>query len=144
MSFTLKKKVLAIDYGTKRIGVACSDPFGLFAQPVGTFGRLELFKKLEAICLCDNIEKIIVGYPLSETGQRGTMIEVIDRFIEELQKAFPAFVVETFDEHYSSRDAGHILIASGKSRKERRQKGRLDSTAACIILREYLESHTEK
>ena len=135
-----KKRIVAIDYGTKRIGVAESDPLQLFAQPVGTLERETLFSRLEAMAGREEIEKILVGYPLSSDGSENRMTGVIDRFIEELSIAFPGLPVERVDEHRSSRDAMQILAASGLSRKERNRKGRLDSAAACVILREYLET----
>ena len=141
ISFTLKKRVLAIDYGTKRIGVAQSDPLRIFAQPVGTFDRAGLFKTLQAMLAGNDIEKIIVGYPLSDSGEQNSMTGVVDRFIEELCDAFPLIAVETINEHYSSKNAQRILIASGTSRKARQQKGRLDSAAACVLLSDYLETH---
>lgn len=144
ISLTLKKRVLAIDYGTKRIGLAESDPLRLFAQPIGTFDRTGLFKTLGVMLERDEVEKIIVGYPLSDTGKKNTMTEVLDRFIEELCNAFPMTTIETINEHHSSRDAQHILIASGTSRKKRKQKGRLNSAAACVILSDYLENHDQK
>jgi putative Holliday junction resolvase len=143
MSFTLKKRVIGIDYGTKRIGVAKSDPLQLFAQPVGTFDRAGLFKLLEEMMQLDEIDKVIVGYPLSGNGEKNAMTDVIDRFLEELREAFPRLALDTVDEHHSSRDARQILIASGKSRKVRQEKGRLDSAAACVMLSQYLESRNQ-
>ena len=140
MSLTPKKRVVAIDYGTKRIGVARSDPLWLFAQPVGTFDRPGLSKTLEAMIKADDIALVIVGYPLSESGDKNAMTGVIDRFIESLHEEFAQLRIETVDEHHSSRDARSILVASGKSRKNRQQKGRLDSAAACVLLGEYLEN----
>ncbi len=135
-----KKRVLAIDYGTKRIGLAQSDPLGLFAQPVGTYDRAGLLKALQTMLESNEVEKIIVGYPLSDTGDRNAMTGVLDRFIEDLREAFPCAAIETINEHHSSRDAQQILIASGTSRKKRNQKGRLDSAAACVLLSDYLET----
>lgn len=112
----------------------------LFAQPVGTFDRAGLFKTLQTMLAANDIEKIIVGYPLSDTGELNAMTGVVDRFIEELRDAFPLIPVDTINEHYSSRDAQRILIASGSSRKARQQKGRLDSAAACVLLSDYLET----
>ena len=140
MRLTPKKRVVAIDYGTKRIGVARSDPLWLFAQPVGTFDRPGLSKTLEAMIKADDIALVIVGYPLSESGDKNAMTGVIDRFIESLHEEFAQLRIETVDEHHSSRDARSILVASGKSRKNRQQKGRLDSAAACVLLSEYLEN----
>jgi len=132
--------VVAIDYGTKRIGMAQSDPLWLFAQPVGTFDRAGLSKALGTMIQSDDIALVIVGYPLSENGEKNAMTGVIDRFLETLHEEFPQLRIETLDEHHSSKDARSILVASGKSRKVRQQKGRVDSAAACILLREYLEN----
>lgn len=132
--------MVAIDYGTKRIGMAQSDPLWLFAQPVGTFDRTGLSKALGTMIQTDDIALVIVGYPLSENGEKNAMTGVIDRFLETLHEEFPQLRIETLDEHHSSRDARSILVASGKSRKVRQQKGRVDSAAACILLREYLEN----
>ncbi|MGB0131076.1 Holliday junction resolvase RuvX [Chlorobium sp.] len=140
MDTNRKKRIVAIDYGTKRIGLAESDPLQLFAQPVGTLDRNALFSRLEAMTSSDEIEKILVGYPLNDDGTENRMSGVIDRFIEELSIWFPGLPIERINEHGSSRDAMQILSASGLSRKERNRKGRLDSAAACVILREYLET----
>ena len=134
------KRIVAIDYGTKRIGLAQSDPLQLFAQPAGTFDRTGLSEALATMVKQDHIALVIVGYPLSESGETNAMTGVVDRFIEELRAEFPQLVIETVDEHHSSKRARQILIASGTSRKERQQKGRLDSAAACVLLSEYLES----
>lgn len=144
MSLTHQKRVVAIDYGKKRIGLAQSDPLWLFAQPFGTFDRAGLSKVLAAMVQQNAIALVLIGYPLSESGEKNAMTGVIDRFIEELRKEFPQLPVETVDEHHSSRDARNILIASGTSRKKRQQKGRLDSAAACVLLSEYLESRRER
>ena len=139
---SIRKRVIAIDYGTKRIGLAQSDPLWLFAQPVGTFNQAELFKRLDTMFKEGDVEKIIVGYPLGDGGEQNAMTAVVDRFIEELRAAFPPLVVERLDEHHSSRDARTILVASGKSRKVRQQKGRIDSAAACVLLSQYLDNQS--
>ncbi|UZJ37802.1 MULTISPECIES: Holliday junction resolvase RuvX [unclassified Prosthecochloris] len=135
-----KKRIFAIDYGTKRIGLAKSDPFGNFAQPVGTFPPEKITTVLSSLLLNDPAAKIIVGYPLNSDGTKNRMTGVVDCFIEELKKAFPDLPVETIDEHGSSRHAGKLLVESGLSRRKRQQKGRLDCAAACLLLQTYLES----
>ena len=137
----LKKRLLAIDYGTKRIGLAKSDPLRLFAQPVGTFDRESLFRAVRELLENGDVEKVIVGYPLSENGEKNAMTRVVDSFIAELGEAFPAIPIETFDEHSSSSRARSILVSSGISRKKRGEKGRIDSAAACVMLTAYLENH---
>ncbi|MEI6638300.1 MAG: Holliday junction resolvase RuvX [Chlorobium sp.] len=134
-----KKRIVAIDYGTKRIGLAKSDPLWLFAQPVGTFDRPGLSVALATMVKQEDIGLLLVGYPLSDGDEHNAMTGVVDRFLEELRAEFPLLLIETVDEHHSSRDARNILVASGKSRKERQQKGRLDSAVACVLLTDYLE-----
>jgi len=136
-----KKRIIAIDYGTKRIGIAQTDPLQLFAQPVCTVERKELPRLLADMTAHNSVERILVGYPLNEDGSENTMTGMIDSFIDDLCRAFPEIPVERVNEHRSSREAMRILAGSGLSRKERNRKGRLDSAAACVILQEYLETH---
>lgn len=138
------KRLLALDYGTKKIGMAQSDPLGMFAQPVGTFDLEGMFRAIDAILAAEGIEKILVGYPLSDHGAQNRMTAVVDRFITDLTKAYPLLPVEKRDEHRSSREAMQILVSAGTSRKQRAIKGRIDRTAACIILQDYLDSHPRK
>lgn len=140
MTETRTKRILAIDYGTKRVGLAKSDPFGSFAQPVGTVPPETIVKTLHSLLLNDPVEKIIVGYPLNSDGSKNRMTGMIDRFIGDLAKAFPDIPVEKIDEHGSSKQAAKLLVESGLSRKKRRQKGRLDCAAACLLLQNYLDS----
>ena len=135
-----QKRLLALDYGTKRVGVAKSDPFGSFAQPVGTFSPENIFTAIEELLHEDPFETIIVGYPLNSDGSKSRMTELVDRFIEELRKAFPDTTVKTIDEYGSSREASKLLVESGLSRKKRQRKGRLDCAAACLILQNYIDS----
>jgi putative Holliday junction resolvase len=137
-----RKRIIGIDFGTRRIGVAKSDPLGMFAQPVGTFDMEGLVKVLSKMLEVEGIEKIVTGYPLGDKGEVNRMTSVIDRFIVELKEAFPGIPVETFDEHRSSRTAVKILAASGASRKKRNEKGRLDTAAACLILQGWLDSRS--
>jgi putative Holliday junction resolvase len=133
------QRIVAIDFGTKRIGVAKSDPLGMFAQPVGTFDREALHEALEGILRQDGIDRIVVGYPLSDRGETNRMTSVIDRFIEELRLRFPTIPIETVDEHRSSSEARRILAGTGASRKQRQAKGRVDTASACVILQSYLD-----
>ncbi|NTW55230.1 MAG: Holliday junction resolvase RuvX [Chlorobaculum sp.] len=134
------QRIIGIDFGTKRIGVAVSDPLRMFAQPLGTFDMEGLVKVLSKVRDDEGIAMFVVGYPLSDTGGENRMTGVIDRFVAELREAFPGIPVETFDEHRTSRTAMKLLAASGKSRKTRNEKGRLDTAAACLILQGYLDS----
>lgn len=118
-----KKRLVGIDYGTKRIGLAVADPLRIFARPVGTFSREGLQGALEEIERQDGIATLVVGYPLSSGGETNAMTGVIDRFITELGEAFPDVAIERVDEYHSSREAVHILAAAGGSRKDRQKRG---------------------
>jgi putative Holliday junction resolvase len=134
------RRLIGIDFGTKRIGVAKSDPLGMFAQPIGTFDMQGLLELIARIQKEDGIRKIIVGYPLGDQGETNRMTGVVDAFIAELALAVPGIPIETADEHRSSAEARKILYDAGASRKKRNVKGRLDTAAACVILQNYLDS----
>jgi putative Holliday junction resolvase len=142
MPSSARQRIIGIDFGTKRIGVAMSDPLGMFAQPVGTFDMAGLVTALAKVRKEEGIERVVVGYPLGVKGEVNRMTSVIDRFILELRETFPGIPVETFDEHRSSKTAMKILAGSGTSRKKRNEKGRLDTAAACLILQGWLDSRS--
>ncbi len=138
-SSTAKPRLLAIDYGSKRIGLAKSDPFHLFAQSVGTFDEAELFVQLRLL-RAEGVEKILVGYPTSSDGSANRMTAVVERFIARLKTEFPDTPIEPIDEFGSSKKAMQILVQSGVSKKERDKKGRLDKAAAALLLQTYLDA----
>ena len=140
MQHTIRKRILGIDYGTRRIGLAKSDPFGTFAQPAGTFGPDTILSAIEHERNAHPVETIVVGYPLNRDGTHNSMTDVVDRFITLLKETFPDLSIKTIDEHGSSKQAQRLLVQSGLSRKKRQQKGRLDSAAACLLLQNYLDT----
>jgi putative holliday junction resolvase len=137
---TIKKRILAIDYGTKRIGLAKTDPFQLFAQAVGTFDEPALLKEITRILSDDGIEKILLGYPLSGNGTANAMTKVVEQFEVRLQKKIPDVPIVRVDEFGSSKAAMKILIESGTRKEERNTKGRLDKAAAALLLQNYLDT----
>lgn len=137
---TPKKRILALDYGTRRIGLAKSDPFWLFAQSVGTFSERDLYAVLHSFLEQDGIEKILVGYPTNQDGSANRMTAVVDAFILRLKTHFPSVPIERIDEFGSSKKAMKILIESQVSRKARHAKGRVDQAAAALLLQAYLDS----
>jgi putative holliday junction resolvase len=135
-----RKRILAIDYGAKRIGLAKTDPLQLFAQPVGTFDEEQLLHVLDDINHTEGIECIVLGYPLNADGTQNRMTGIVDAFAERLRQQFNSIPILFIDEHGSSKTAGRILAGSGLGRKKRTAKGRLDAAAACILLRQHLDS----
>jgi len=137
---TRYKRIIALDYGTKRIGLAKSDLLHLFAQSVGTFSEHELYKQLAAIEKEDGIEKILLGNPTNRDGSPNRMTKVVAEFAARLQAKFPHLPIEKVSEFGSSKAAMKTLMASGVRKKERNQKGRLDKVAAALLLQHYLDT----
>jgi len=135
----IKKRVLAIDFGTKRCGLAKTDPFQLFSQSVGTFQESALYSKIREIETLDGIEKILVGYPTNGDGTANRMTKAVEDFLQRLALEFSTVEIEPIDEFGSSKAAMRLLVASGEKRKARQKKGRLDSAAAALLLQNYLE-----
>jgi len=138
-----EKRIIGIDYGRKRIGIAYSDPMRLFAQPLTT---LTLKSPSEAVNrVCDalaayDVELIVIGIPLSLSGgQGGQMVNEIRAFVEGLQQR--GFETHLEDEAFTSEVAKDTLRAGGK--KEKQMRGKLDVVAAQIILQDYLDAHRQ-
>lgn len=141
MSPTYNRTFIAIDYGTRRIGLAKSDPTGTIASALTT---LEVKSKKDALAQLNDIieeyqpDKLIIGYPILKSGDKSDKCHEIDAFIEKLRDIFSG-PVEKVDEQHSSQEAAGIVHAHGK--KAGRDKKRIDRLAAVIILQRYLDDH---
>ncbi|MEW6413316.1 MAG: Holliday junction resolvase RuvX [Candidatus Zixiibacteriota bacterium] len=144
MTSDYNRTFIAIDYGSRRIGLAKSDPTGTIASALTT---LEVKSDKHALeSLRTVIEEygpngIVIGYPLLKSGDKSEKCLEIDRFIEKL-KAFYSGPIEKVDEQYSSQEAATIIHAHGK--KTGQDKKRIDRLAAVIILQRYLDEHPPK
>ncbi len=132
-------RFVGIDVGTKRIGVSRSDPTAIIASPIGTFSEKTIFRELKSLQQESPIHTFIVGWPLSLKGHENQSTEMVEKFIKKLQAAFPNAKIIKVDERYSSEAAKQLLIDSGLKKKKRAEKGIIDSTAATILLQEYLD-----
>ncbi|PIW70365.1 MAG: Holliday junction resolvase RuvX [Ignavibacteriales bacterium CG12_big_fil_rev_8_21_14_0_65_30_8] len=133
-------RILAIDYGTKRIGIALTDPLLTFAYPFETIQNNKSgWEQLKKIIEEKKISKIILGYPTREDGKDSYLIPEINKFKEKLIKNFKIEVI-LWDEIYTSKIAERKIIESVKKKKNRKDKGLIDSNAAAIMLQEYLDS----
>ena len=135
-------RVLAIDYGRRRLGLAVSDPLRLTARPLATWNRSNRrhdLARLRRFCREQEISLVVVGWPLQLGGTPGEMASEASRFAERL-RADLGVPVELFDERLSSWEAEQALTqaASRKSRSHHRKRHRLDELAAAVILRDYL------
>jgi len=136
------KRILALDVGKKRTGLAQSDPMFIIASPIGAFGPHEIIEKLRKIAETNTIETFVVGWPIGQDGQTGSSTEMVEQFIKRLKKNFPGIPVVLHDERFTSVMAKEQLLQSGVKKKKRQQKGLTDTIAACIILQEYLDQKT--
>jgi len=134
-----QSRILAIDYGAKRVGFAITDPLRMFAIPLITIKKDKFFwGNLEKIFIEYHIEIIALGYPLKEDGTRSSSTELVEKFQIELKKRKSIEIV-LVDERYSSSIAKERIIETVPSRKKRRNKSLVDMNAAAVILQDYLE-----
>ncbi|MFN1835406.1 Holliday junction resolvase RuvX [Balneola sp. MJW-20] len=134
-------RLVGIDVGTKRIGVARTDLLQTIASPVGTFSPDDILAELKALVEDSKIEKFIVGWPLNPNGEEGRATDMVDEFIKKiLSKHFPDIPVVRIDERYTSNKALDLMLEAGVPKQKRKEKGRRDRIAAAIILQNYLDS----
>jgi putative Holliday junction resolvase len=131
-------RILALDYGGKRTGIASTDPLQIIASPLITVQTEDLMDYLTKYVAQEDVSELVVGQPTRHDGSFSGIEKYILEFIEKFKKKFPAIVVHRINEMYSSKDAMQALIASGVKKKDRRDKKLLDSTAATLLLQEFL------
>ncbi len=135
-----EKRYLAIDYGTKRIGLALSDPLFTFAYSFKTIlNDKNLWKELEKIITEKSVKEIILGMPVREDGQKAALENEILKFKEHIQNKFKIKVVLR-DEQYTSVLAKRKIMESVKKKSKRKNKALIDSSSAAILLQEYLDN----
>ena len=135
-------RLVGIDVGTKRIGIAQTDLLQTFAIPVGTFSPDQIIQQLKNISDESKIAAFIVGWPLTSSGEEGTSTVRVQEFINRLKRNFPEISIIKMDERYSSNQAMEVMIKAGVPKKKRREKERVDRIAAALILERYLEMNT--
>jgi len=133
-------KIVAIDYGGKRTGVAETDVLRLIASGLTTVETPKLMGFLEKHFKQEPFSVLVVGQPFQKDGNPSDIEEDILKFIVRFKKQFPDILVERVDESYSSKRAFQSMIDGGLGRKKRRDKALLDEVSATIILQDYLES----
>ena len=139
---TYAGRILAIDYGTKRVGIAASDPMRIIAQGVTTLDHdKNLFQNLRAILKEQETTLIVVGMPYGADGGKGGKAMEVEKFIIDLA-ACTDVKIETWDESYSSVNAHRVFVETGMKRRKRQEKKRVDEMAARLMLQEYLDHHS--
>ena len=133
-------RILAIDYGGKRTGIAVTDPLQIIATGIETIESKQLIPYLKKYFLAEQVELVIIGLPKNwdESDTHGTSL--VEAAIKKIKKEFPLMPLKTVDERYTSKMAKDAMLQMGMKKKDRRIKGNVDVIAATIILQEYLQS----
>lgn len=131
-------RILALDYGSKRTGVAVTDELKIIASGLTTVSTPELMDFLKEYFSSENVELMLVGEPTQKDGTPSDIESEIRKFLTVFKKQFPDMPVKRVDERYTSKMAFQTMINSGLKKKQRRNKALVDEISATIILQEYL------
>jgi putative Holliday junction resolvase len=137
-------RLLGIDYGTKRIGLAVTDPLNIFASPLITVKNHEFYSFLSDYLKTESIDAFVIGYPVQMNNQPSESVKYIDPFIRKLEKEFPGKPVHRIDERFTSQIAFKAMIDGGVKKNDRRDKAMIDRTSAAIILQSFLDNKANK
>jgi putative Holliday junction resolvase len=133
-------RILAIDYGLKRTGIAVTDPFKIIATGLTTISSPELIRFLKDYFLKEPVELVIIGEPKNWDDSDTHATPLVRTIIKKLKKEFPAMPIRTVDERFTSKMASQAMIDMGMKKMQRRNKALVDEIAATIMLQEYLRS----
>ena len=133
-------RILSIDYGKKRTGIAVTDPLQLIAGGLATVSTSELFDWLKAYLAKESVERIVIGEPRQPNGQPSENLERVQQFVNRWRKAMPDVPIEFYDERFTSVLAHQAMIDGGLKKKARQDKALVDEISATIILEDYLRS----
>jgi len=133
-------RILCIDYGGKRTGLAVTDPLQIIATSLTTIETKELFPFLKKYFQQEPVELILIGEPLNLDDTATHATPLVKAAIIKLKKEFPTIPIQTVDERFTSKMASRAMVEMGMKKKDRQKKGNIDQIAATIMLQEYLQS----
>lgn len=133
-------RILAIDYGEKRCGIAVTDSLKMIANALQTVDTKELLTFLKNYFQKEAVEIVVVGEPKRMSNEPSSITPKIEKFISDFKKLYPEIKVERVDERFTSKMAFQTMIDSGLKKKDRQNKALVDTISATIILQSYLES----
>lgn len=134
-------RIVGIDYGTKRVGVAVTDPLKIIASPLDTIHSKDIVDYLKKYDSSEGIEIFAIGMPKNTDNQPTNATPHVKVFVKQLRKAFPNTPIHLVDERFTSKMALDAMIAGGTKKKDRREKGNIDKISATIILQSYMDSN---
>ena len=133
-------RILSIDYGKKRTGIAVTDPLQIIAGGLATVSTSELFDWLKAYLAKESVERIVIGEPRQPNGQPSENLQRVQQFVNRWRNAVPDVPIEFFDERFTSVLAHQAMLDGGLKKKARQDKALVDEISATIILEDYLRS----
>ena len=133
-------RIIGIDYGRKRTGVAVTDPLQIVAGNLATVPTHTLMQFIKDYIAHDPVDRIVVGKPTQLNGEPSESMKYITPFVNRLKKELPDMPVVMYDERFTSTIAHQAMIDGGMKKSDRRDKSRVDAIAATIILNDYLQS----
>ncbi len=139
MHFYILGRILAIDYGRKRVGLAVTDPLKMIANGLTTVHSKDIFLFLADYISKEDVETIVVGYPVNLKNEGSQSLQFINPFIKKLIDKYPEITIDTYDERFTSKMAKMAMIEGGMKKKDRQNKALTDKISAVIILQSYLE-----
>lgn len=132
-------RILAIDYGLKRTGLAVTDPLRIIATGLTTVESRELMNFLQDYLKRESVDQVIVGWPTNWDDTPTDATPLVEKFLVKFAKSFPSLPIEKVDERFTSKMARTAMLEMGLKKKERRNKALVDEIAATILLQEYLQ-----
>jgi putative Holliday junction resolvase len=133
-------RILAIDYGLKRVGIAVTDPMKIIATSLTTVDSGKIFDFLRDYCSKEQVERLVVGLPKQMNNQPSESMPYVEEFVKKFRAGFPYIPVNYIDERFTSKMAVQTMVQAGVKKKDRQNKALIDSVSATIILQSYLES----
>ncbi len=132
-------RILGIDFGRKRIGLAITDPLKIFASPLKTVSNNEFYSFLSEFMKTEQVDAFVIGYPVQMNNQPSESVNYVNPFIKKLEESFPGKPIHLVDERFTSGMALRTMIDGGIKKKERQDKGMVDRISASIILQSFLD-----
>jgi putative holliday junction resolvase len=134
-------RILAIDYGRKRTGLAVTDPLQIIANGLETVPTYQLFDFLQKYCESEEVETFVVGEPKNLDDTPAEVHHLVMKMVEQLKARFPQIEITLQDERFTSKMASRAILESGVNKKKRQDKALVDKISAVIILQSYLEKN---
>ncbi|HRS38440.1 MAG TPA: Holliday junction resolvase RuvX [Bacteroidia bacterium] len=137
-------RIIGIDYGTRRVGLAVTDPLQLIATDLATVAEQETINWLKDYLKRETVDRFVVGEPRQTDGSPSETGPAADAFAQRLARSFPDIPIDRFDERFTSRMAQQAIIQSGVRKKGRQDKGLVDRVSAVILLQSWMEARNFK